>query len=170
MMHFSVVTVPSTSPAVSVLQILISVCWPCLVFLPALVSLSSSSVPASITKYTQIVCYCCLTDLDVEPEEVAENKTQWSMKEPSMGQVFYLNSRKHILNFWSRLECRHHAELGAQWGAVKFVCIISNIINDFFQSCDMKWNMFYLHLFFFFRLKWSYGAILWFRHFSKICA
>ncbi|KAM9500720.1 Y+L amino acid transporter 2 isoform 1-T1 [Clarias gariepinus] len=35
-----------------------------------------SQLNASITKYTQIVCYCCLTDLDVEPEEVAENKTQ----------------------------------------------------------------------------------------------
>ncbi|XP_073706007.1 Y+L amino acid transporter 2 [Garra rufa] len=30
----------------------------------------------SVTKYTQIMCYCCLTDLDVEPEKLAEPKTQ----------------------------------------------------------------------------------------------
>lgn len=31
---------------------------------------------AAITKYTQIVCYCCLTDLDAAPEKLADNKTQ----------------------------------------------------------------------------------------------
>ncbi|XP_042573845.1 Y+L amino acid transporter 2-like [Cyprinus carpio] len=30
----------------------------------------------SVTKYTQIMCFCCLTDLDVEPEKLAEPKTQ----------------------------------------------------------------------------------------------
>lgn len=30
----------------------------------------------SVTKYTQIMCYCCLTDLDVESEKLAEPKTQ----------------------------------------------------------------------------------------------
>uniref|UniRef100_A0A671P0Y0 Y+L amino acid transporter 2-like n=1 Tax=Sinocyclocheilus anshuiensis TaxID=1608454 RepID=A0A671P0Y0_9TELE len=30
----------------------------------------------SVTKYTQIMCVCCLTDLDVEPEKLAEPKTQ----------------------------------------------------------------------------------------------
>ncbi|XP_067218416.1 Y+L amino acid transporter 2 [Chanodichthys erythropterus] len=30
----------------------------------------------SVTKYTQIMCCCCLTDLDVEPEKLAEPKTQ----------------------------------------------------------------------------------------------
>ncbi|KAI2667293.1 Y+L amino acid transporter 2-like protein [Labeo rohita] len=30
----------------------------------------------SVTKYTQIMCYCCLTDLDVEPEKLAEPKSQ----------------------------------------------------------------------------------------------
>ncbi|KAF7705895.1 Y+L amino acid transporter 2 [Silurus meridionalis] len=35
-----------------------------------------SNLNATITKYTQIVCYSCLTDLDVEPEKLAENKTQ----------------------------------------------------------------------------------------------
>ncbi|KAF4116809.1 Y+L amino acid transporter 2 [Onychostoma macrolepis] len=30
----------------------------------------------SVTKYTQIMCLCCLTDLDVEPEKSAEPKTQ----------------------------------------------------------------------------------------------
>uniref|UniRef100_A0A8C1TKH7 Y+L amino acid transporter 2-like n=1 Tax=Cyprinus carpio TaxID=7962 RepID=A0A8C1TKH7_CYPCA len=30
----------------------------------------------AVTKYTQIMCCCCLTDLDVEPEKLAEPKTQ----------------------------------------------------------------------------------------------
>ncbi|XP_048020502.1 Y+L amino acid transporter 2 [Megalobrama amblycephala] len=30
----------------------------------------------SVTKYTQIMCCCCLTDLDLEPEKLAEPKTQ----------------------------------------------------------------------------------------------
>ncbi|ROJ13803.1 Y+L amino acid transporter 2 [Anabarilius grahami] len=30
----------------------------------------------SVTKYTQIMCCCCLTDLDVEPDKLAEPKTQ----------------------------------------------------------------------------------------------
>uniref|UniRef100_A0A8C1CIF8 Y+L amino acid transporter 2-like n=1 Tax=Cyprinus carpio carpio TaxID=630221 RepID=A0A8C1CIF8_CYPCA len=30
----------------------------------------------SVTKYTQIMCFCCLTDLDVEPEKLAEPKAQ----------------------------------------------------------------------------------------------
>jgi len=39
-------------------------------------SLSSLSVTDSFTKYAQIMCYCCLTDLDMEPEKLAEPKTQ----------------------------------------------------------------------------------------------
>ncbi|XP_029560062.1 Y+L amino acid transporter 2 [Salmo trutta] len=31
---------------------------------------------AWVTKYTQIVLYCCLTELDVEPEKIADSKTQ----------------------------------------------------------------------------------------------
>ncbi|KTG34190.1 hypothetical protein cypCar_00026371 [Cyprinus carpio] len=34
------------------------------------------SMPDAVTKYTQIMCCCCLTDLDVEPEKLAEPKTQ----------------------------------------------------------------------------------------------
>ncbi|XP_067309267.1 Y+L amino acid transporter 2 [Pseudorasbora parva] len=30
----------------------------------------------SFTKYAQIMCYCCLTDLDMDPEKLAEPKTQ----------------------------------------------------------------------------------------------
>lgn len=33
-------------------------------------------VNAMVTKYTQIICYCCLTELDVEPEKLSEDKTQ----------------------------------------------------------------------------------------------
>nr|XP_055058816.1 Y+L amino acid transporter 2 [Misgurnus anguillicaudatus]XP_055058817.1 Y+L amino acid transporter 2 [Misgurnus anguillicaudatus] len=35
-----------------------------------------SKINAVITKYTQIMCYCCLTDLDEEPEKLANAKTQ----------------------------------------------------------------------------------------------
>lgn len=35
-----------------------------------------SKLNAVITKYTQIMCYCCLTDLDEEPEKLANTKTQ----------------------------------------------------------------------------------------------
>lgn len=31
---------------------------------------------AWVTKYTQIMLYCCLTELDVEPEKLADSKTQ----------------------------------------------------------------------------------------------
>ncbi|XP_051556905.1 Y+L amino acid transporter 2-like [Myxocyprinus asiaticus] len=33
-------------------------------------------VNAAVTKCTQIICYCCLTDLDVDPEILANTKTQ----------------------------------------------------------------------------------------------
>ncbi|XP_056119985.1 Y+L amino acid transporter 2 [Rhinichthys klamathensis goyatoka] len=35
-----------------------------------------SKLNDSFTKYAQIMCYCCLTDLDMEPEKLAEPKTQ----------------------------------------------------------------------------------------------
>ncbi|XP_030630607.1 Y+L amino acid transporter 2 [Chanos chanos] len=34
-----------------------------------------SHINAAVTKYTQIMCYCCLTDLNVEPEDLSESKT-----------------------------------------------------------------------------------------------
>ncbi|XP_072544444.1 Y+L amino acid transporter 2 [Salminus brasiliensis] len=35
-----------------------------------------SRLNATVTKYTQIMCHCCLTDLDVEPENPTESKSQ----------------------------------------------------------------------------------------------
>ncbi|XP_062336555.1 Y+L amino acid transporter 2 [Osmerus eperlanus] len=34
------------------------------------------NINATVTKYTQIMCYCCLTELDVEPEILANGKSQ----------------------------------------------------------------------------------------------
>lgn len=48
--------------------------WP-LVYIS--LHLSPLSLPAWVTKYTQIVLYCCLTELDVEPEKREDSKAQW---------------------------------------------------------------------------------------------
>ena len=52
-------------------------------YLPLFLSLSlyfspptSLLVSATVTKYTQIMCYGCLTELDVEPEILANGKSQ----------------------------------------------------------------------------------------------